>query len=86
MTKFLTGHGVPPGVVGAVRGAIIGAGIAGLELLINYFTSADLPAGGWLVAAPIILAGLRSAEGVLDGLKSPPPDPTKSELPASANK
>lgn len=82
MTKWLIGHGVPPGLVGAARGALIGGAIAVVEALTSYFTSASLPGGAWLIAAPLIVAGLRSAEGALDGLKAPPTDPTKAQMAA----
>lgn len=82
MTQFLTGHGVPAGVVGAVRGALIGGAIAVVEALLSYFTNASLPGTGWLIAAPIIVTVLRGTEGALDGLKTPPTDPTKAQMAA----
>ncbi len=83
MKDWIVGHKFPPALVGAVRGALVAAGIAIIEALLSYFTTASLPGVGWLVAAPLITAGLRSVEGMLDTLKVPPPDPAKAELTAA---
>lgn len=82
MQKWLVGHGVPPALVGAVRGALIGGAIAVIEALLSYFSSASLPGTGWLIAAPFIVSALRATEGALDGLKQPKTDPTLAEMRA----
>jgi hypothetical protein len=81
MTKFLTGYGVPPVIVGIARGALIAGAIAIVEALISTLTSASLPASPWLIAAPFIVAALRGAEGALDGLQKPPAAPPTTPAP-----
>jgi len=89
ITNFLTGHGVPSWAVGIVRGAIIAGGIAACEFALKAISGVNNLSGVWLVALPLMGVGIRSVEGVLDGLKTPPTDPTHAELkasPAAANK
>ncbi len=83
MEAWITGHGVPSWVVGIARGALIAGGIAVCEFALKAISNVNNLSGVWLVALPLIGVGIRSFEGVLDGLKKPQPDPTPADLRAS---
>lgn len=87
MTRFLTGHGVPPQLVGLVRGALLAAGIAACEAILAGID--NLPVHGiWLYVLPAFGYSTRQFESILDGFKAPAPDPTKAQMaaqPAATN-
>jgi len=57
---------LPPAAAGTLRGITLGVLLVIIKGALDYLTSGQVLPTGWDLYVPIILALLRSAEGVLD--------------------
>ena len=74
MGKWLRGIGVPPVLVGLVRGFIEAAAFAGLAYLSAVLPQID-QGEAWQTFVPVILLGIRMLEGLADQI-----DPAKRRV------
>lgn len=73
--RFIQGDGIPPALVGFLRGLLEAAVMAGLIAGVAYATSSDAPAALQLYT-PLFVLGGRTLEGLADHI-----DPAKKRDP-----